>query len=559
MRVTSKAASSAVIILAAAVSLWMRPAFPIYAMGFSVYDDFLFLRLADWVRQGEWLGPYDNLTHAKGVVYSIFIALSSFTGIPLKLAEHSVYLGCSLYFSLVVGRVFGSRSLIAALFVLLAFNPAIWAPDVGGRVVRENLYVSLGLWVVALAIRAFLSDRLASARDELRRNGGALATLGVVGALFWLTREEGLWLAPAVVFLAACWFLGEVRAAPPHQLLYRVAIFIGLPLLAFTLVVGAMNARNYGKYKVFRNNDFRSADFQGAYGALARIKHDRWTNHVVFPKDARDRAYAASPAARELKPYFEGEGGEAWRRVSCEQTLGKFCDQIHSGWFMWALREAVARAGHYENARAAKAFYERLASEINDACGARAIECGPPKASLIPPWREEFAGATLVSAWKIARTMAALGNPVIYVSPSTGDSQALALYQRLTRGPIALGTEPWSSSLRFRAGKLIAHAMVATAVVVIPLAGGAWLFLVMFRRGEAARAHIVIAALLVAVGMRVALLGFLDATSIPSDNALYPFPATPFLLGLVPCVAWLFWLQMRSGGFPAGPAGQLRR
>ena len=79
-----------------------------------------------------------------------------------------------------------------------------------------------------------------------------------------------------------------------------------------TVVVGSVNTINYTVYGVFRNNDFRSSDFLAGYGALTRIRHDHWQRYVPFPKDARERAYAMSAAARELKPYFEGDG--VWTR-----------------------------------------------------------------------------------------------------------------------------------------------------------------------------------------------------------------------------------------------------
>ena len=77
-----------------------------------------------------------------------------------------------------------------------------------------------------------------------------------------------------------------------------VAIYLGIPVLVFALLVGTVNAINYSRYGVFINNDFRAHHFPAAYGALARIEHERWRPYVVFPADARRKAYQVSPAAR---------------------------------------------------------------------------------------------------------------------------------------------------------------------------------------------------------------------------------------------------------------------
>jgi hypothetical protein len=50
--------------------------------------------------------------------------------------------------------------------------------------------------------------------------------------------------------------------------------------------------------------------------------------------------------------------------------------------------------------------------------------------------------------------------------------------------------------------------------------------------------HIVIASLLAATAVRVVLLGFLEATSIPF-NMLYLTPVVPMAMLLLPCVVFL--------------------
>src|SRR5689334_1662335 len=81
-----------------AVSLWIRMAFPANAIGFAIYDDGLFVRQAAEMGLGHWLGTYNNLTHAKGIVYSAFLLLNHATGLPLKFSEQALYLAAALFF-----------------------------------------------------------------------------------------------------------------------------------------------------------------------------------------------------------------------------------------------------------------------------------------------------------------------------------------------------------------------------------------------------------------------------------------------------------------------------
>lgn len=527
-----------------AISLALRDAFPIQAAADAQHDDALFVRLASSLRAGDWLGPYDNLTHAKGAAYSMFIALNSFTGLPLKMAEHAVYLAACAAFSLVAAWILRSRAAGLVCLVLLAFNPVCWSADSGGRVVREGLYASLSLALVALAAAIFIVPRARPLGEELRRRSWLLLGLGALGGVFWLTREEGAWIAPALLAIAAIWLWRERR--PQGEGAWRharvLAGFLAFPLGAFAVVVGGVNAANYAAYGEFRNNDFRSNDFVRAYGALGRIRHDAWMPFVAFPADARRRAYAVSPAARELAPFFEGEGGENWRRTGCTQTETSPCPEILSGWLMWALRDAVAQAGHYSSAGAARGFYRRLAREVHAACDRGEIACGSRRDTMMPPWRPEYAGAVFAATVRVFKAVARLGDVRVHVRPSRGTPEQLAAFARMTHDPQAR-LEDWMKVLpgRMTWAQAIARVQVALTTYALPGALVLWpvLLVTSLRRRRWHPGHALVAALAAAVAARVALLGYIEATSIPANDVLYLTPAAPFALALAPCIVFL--------------------
>ena len=279
-------------------SILLRQAFPIVAIA-APHDDYLFITLAESLLQGRWLGDYNHLTHAKGVAYPVFLALNQLAGWPLKLTEHILYLGAALYFSHMLGRIVNARWLTIVTFMLLAFNPAPWSPVVGGRVIREGLYTSLTLLMFALALRCYILPDGTSVTQALRKHWAGLSLLGLVGGVFWLTREEGVWLLPSMGMLVVYGLM--VRWRQGVAILPALA-YLGLPLMVAQLPIQTVNTLNYRQYGVYHHNDFHSPDFVAAYGALSRIRHDAWQRYVVFPKDARERAYRFSAAARELKP-----------------------------------------------------------------------------------------------------------------------------------------------------------------------------------------------------------------------------------------------------------------
>ncbi len=424
-------------VLVAAVSLWLRSVFPVFAVGASGHDDMLFVDLAQNLAF-NWLGPYSQYTLAKGMFYPLFILTAFFLGIPVKLAEHAAYLGACGFAAWLVVRLSGNRWLGLVLFVVLAFNPVLWTPNLA-RVIREGVYVPLSLALVTLAAAALLlrGPQAISPRRYL----AILLVLGIIGADFWLTREEGLWILPALLLLllyAAAREWLDWRRHPSQTLLLRrilsLAAAIAIPAAVFVTVTGAVAGINYWRYGLFTTNEFRLPSFKRAYGALARIQHNEWRRYVVFPRDARARAYSVSPAARELEPYFEGPRAEGWRKTGCEAMKLTRCPEIPAAWFMWSLREAVEAAGHYRSGGEADAYYGRLASEINAACDASHIPCLPPRATMATPFRWHY----LSDALAPARTLVGmLTHPHgVAVATSVGAAPELAFFEEMV-GPLA--------------------------------------------------------------------------------------------------------------------------
>jgi len=406
-----------------ATSLWLRSAVPAMALGGEMHDDFLFVRQAYHLGAGAWLGPFDNLTLAKGMGYPAFILAAFLSGLPLKLAEHVVYLAAAGMTAWIVARMARSRLLGLILFAVLAFNPLLWHEQLA-RVIREGLYGSLSLAVVVLTASAILGYhwgwRFRPHRLVL------FVAAGLIGGVYWLTREEGVWLAPALAVLlgAVCldaftrWRSGARRAA--LRLTAVTAVGVAAAGLVAAGIVGSVAAANRASYGIFASSEFHGSAFPAAYGALSRIRHDAWRRHVVLPKDVREKAYAVSAAARELRPSLDGEHGELWREIGCAQTQTSPCPEILSGWFMWALRDAVAAAGHYASGRDADAFYRRLAGEINAACDDGRLPCLPFRATMAPPFRWHYVTDALAVVPALLRVLAQVGDGEVGASPSSG-------------------------------------------------------------------------------------------------------------------------------------------
>ena len=165
-------------------------------------------------------------------------------------------------------------------------------------------------------------------------------------------------------------------------------MLIGVAPLLPILCGLAISALNYYHYGVFITTEFADKAFLAAYGATSRVKHQHWQPLLPVPAETRERLYQVSPAFAELRPYFEGDG-RGWL-AHCTPNHALCGKDYFGGWYLWAFRDAVTHAGHYRSAPEARAYYWRLAGEINRACDSGTLGCLPPRTTLFPPMRGEY-------------------------------------------------------------------------------------------------------------------------------------------------------------------------
>ena len=415
-----------------AAGLWLVAATPVPFIGGS-YDDLLFVRQANALLDGHWLGAFDQLTLSKGCFYPLFLAAMAKLHAPVLAATQAVYLSAALLFS----RIGATRPAATLRFALLALSP-VPLDGACALLMREPLYAALTLAALASTARRLLPA-------QARWPWGVVC--GATLAAFWLTREEGVWLVPALcVLLAGALLRGRQEKkklgpppAPPAkscwgvggEWLHSTQSFL-LPAAFFSVCLLAIAATNQTAYGVFRTNDFQQGPFSAAYGALSRIDHATWQRFIPVPRDARAKAYAVSGAARELQPFLEGEPGRGWIAIGCQSNPIADCQDFQSGWFIWALRDATTRAGHYGSAQEADRFYRRLAKEIDAACDKRKLACLKPPHGYLPPLQHIDIGKILQDAMALAGSMAAIGPPNPHGLPSLVQGADAAPYRRVT-------------------------------------------------------------------------------------------------------------------------------
>lgn len=520
-------------IISALIKLWLVGGQTIFAIGPAIHDDRLFLSLAKKFLAHGWLGHYSHLTLIKGPFYPFWIAISFALGIPLLLSQQLLYIAACVTLIIAVRPVLRGPSMLLLLWTILLFNPMTYANGINGvmaRVSREGIYPALTIFVASCAVGILV--RHAYSPKALRP--WAIG-LGAALSALWLTREEGVWIIPMVLMIVGIYSVRifKVRPIAWRRLLLLCALPFGI-LITVLVTVAGINKIGYG---VFATVELKSRDFLGAYGALSRVRHAHLQPFVPVPKEARERIYAVSPAFAELRPFLEGDIGKAHTSFGCKAL--SVCDDIAGGWFLWAFRDAVDAAGYHSSGSSALNYYGRLAREVNAACADQRLDCGAERASLMPPWRSEYAKPVLIAMVKAGVYMVRFDGFTPYPSPSEGSEDQLILFRDMTRDRLSPGTaadrlpiqakfDDFKTAVLGYIGKIyqIASPFAVSLALIIYIIG----MVRSIRNSAVTELWMISTALLVAIVVRLCLLSMIHVISFPVISPLYLSPAYPLLL-----------------------------
>lgn len=369
-------------VLFAVIYLVLAMHFPVTIFPNAIQDDAFFVQEAMQLIAGHWLGPYDVMTFAKGPGFSFFLAFNYLLGTPITLSIALLYL-FSCWLLVRTLRDFSlSDSASLVLFSLILFYPTLFPT----HIIRDNICPALSLLVISLMIRFVYPDKYNN------NNFIQVFLLGIAFGFCWITREDTIWMLPGlVVFCLIRVFQTRQQREHCQRILLRILISIGV----FFLFTGSIAAINYFIYGKFAIVDVKSNPFVRTIRNLTSVDVGSEIPYVPVPFAKRQAIYQFSPSFSSLRAYFE-DAGKGWTYDGC-QVYPHTCGDYAGGWFMWALRYAVASKGFYNSSVHADAFYNELNNEIDQACNSGVAKCNSNLIALMPH-------ITDAQIWKIPKT-----------------------------------------------------------------------------------------------------------------------------------------------------------
>ena len=358
----------------------LRPLFFVFSVAYlmlamnlpvSIYtgaghDDALFWGNAYKIVNGNWLGTYNHLTLAKGPGFPLFLAANAVIGTPVTLLSALFYLfACGITANTLRGLGL-NKYFVLTIFIVILFHPELFPT----RITRDIIYPALSLITISGVIR------LVFIRQQKDQRLLSMVPYGLVFGFFWVTREEGIWIVPSLLLLLFLKVLKLKKQNLPFKyVFYRFTLFLSVA----TIFVGSIALINYYEYGTFEVVDIKGKAFSQALKSLYSVDAGPDLPYLPVSFNKRKKIYRVSPTFSQLKDYFEDKG-KGWTSPGCA-IYPWTCGDYAGGWFIWALRDAVAIKGYYETPILAAEFYNNITKEIETACDTGLIMC---KSNLVP-------------------------------------------------------------------------------------------------------------------------------------------------------------------------------
>ncbi len=501
-----------------------------------IHDDALFWGNAYQIVQGNWLGAYTQMTLAKGSGFPLFLAINAVLGFPVTLLIALLYLFACGLIANTLREVGLNKYLVLTIFVIILFHPALF-PTI---IIRDNIYPALSLIIISGVIR------LVFTRQQHGRQIMSVVPYGLAFGFFWVTREEGIWIVPGLLVVLFFNVLQlKKQKIPVKDVFYRFAFF-SLIATIFVSLIASINYYNYGKFEAV---DVKGKAFAQALKSLNSVDVGSDLPYLPVSFNKRQEIYRVSPTFSQLKNYFEDKG-KWWTSFGCK-IYPWTCGDYAGGWFMWALRDAVASNGHYESPVRAADFYYSITKEIETACEHGVIKC---KANLIPlmpnvttTQLKELPGKT-VEGFKLAmvqfpvpatqgpswdpldqlqRARLFLGNPHTTLAPSEQKNE---------------GNNDYGQNLPIKIKIFLANLYKKIIPILVLLGAVVYVMYIIFiwiGKTSITDVFIISTMMWCLVFSRILLLVLVDISSFPAINMLYMSAVFPII-----CLSALVSLQL---------------
>jgi hypothetical protein len=320
----------------------------------AIHDDGHFISQGVQISTGRWLGDFNQYTLIKNPLYPVLLGILNCFRISLQNFQEFIYIlaCCAFFFSV---NKYLKKGFSLVFLSLLLFNPIVYWLN---RVSREFLYISLLLFFFAGCNYIIESYKYTRKKRFIISFGFSL-----IWALLVLLREESVFLIPCICYIFVAFSWKNIKNYGVNDTKIKTPILFTWIVSVKFLIVSIFCLINYIKYNFYGLNEFENASWKSAYSLISSFDKNEKERYLPAPQKSLAKIYEASPTFRTLKIYLESDC-RVWLQFGRGLVTQGNSEDFVGDWFRWALRDAAAKAGYYNNWKSAESLYKSISQEI---------------------------------------------------------------------------------------------------------------------------------------------------------------------------------------------------
>ena len=228
---------------------------PLFLQADAGYDDFLFIRYAESLLKGEWLGAFGSIALVKSASYSMLLVIGYLLGISYSVALTVGYIFAVFLFVKSLSKLFNNRYFDICLYIFLIYSPTMFHEENVQKVYRGGYIVIFALLTIASVIGLYTRV------NEERKKVIGWSILGCICLpLFWFLKEDSIWILPFVIVGNILTLIEMWKSKETIKRFVKHALIVILPVLCLGLSIVSYKAINYHYY-----GEYTVTDRSGTY------------------------------------------------------------------------------------------------------------------------------------------------------------------------------------------------------------------------------------------------------------------------------------------------------
>ena len=418
------------IILICVLRMWAGLQIPRYIYGNYPDDDVLYLKLANELLKGNWLGSYSSSTLNKSPGYAFFLTLPTFTGLSYSLLYELFLIGVVITSVYAFSPLLNTGKKKVLWTIAMLFNPIFFDISTACHIYRNALTPIIVLLVISSLCALYLRP------DYVNRNIFCWAVCAGISIFFFrILREDSIWLIPFIGGAIFCTFYINLKKLIAKKNVLRFGILL-LPIIIPEMGINCLKLMNYHYYGLYTITDFNDTAFADVMSDIISIQPEEEKKYIWVTRNTIEKLYDISPSFYELKPYID----DAY--TGDRQIWGELGDdgEIEKDYIIWAMRDVLKASGLYTDASELNAYLQQIHTEIQEAFASGLLKkrAGISISSLAKPLSLDHANEWFSCAWESICFSINYGKCSIDKHYSFPPNDNIRLAEAITREPLIL-------------------------------------------------------------------------------------------------------------------------